>query len=70
MAHPHDINDPLELCNGYLNCEGVYMTDIPAWFSNVFDWLMSGQISVSTYLTAKTWLISEGIIKSINTFLQ
>ena len=70
MTHPHDINDPLELCNGYSNCEGIYMTDIPVWFGQVFDWLLQGQISTTTYLTAKTWLIVDGIIKVVSTISQ
>ena len=60
-------NDPLELCNGYFNCEGIYMSDIPVWFGQMFDWLLQGQINAVTYLTAKSWLISEGIINVIST---
>ena len=63
MVHPHDINNPMELCSGYLNCEGIYMQDIPVWFGQVFEWLIEGRIDAFTYLSAKSWLVVEGIIR-------
>ena len=63
MTHIHEIIQD-RICN---YCWSIDQSDIPNWFSQVFQWMINGRISAEEYLTAKMWLITSGIIKAIST---